>query len=29
MNAGIFNPSLNPDGTIARRLVECLVEGLL
>jgi arginase len=29
MNVGIFNPTLDPDGTIARRLVECLVEGLL
>jgi arginase len=28
MNVGIFNPALDPDGTLARRLVECLVEGL-
>jgi arginase len=28
MNVGIFNPTLDPDGTIARRLVDCLVEGL-
>ena len=28
-NVGIFNPALDRDGTIARRLVECLVEGLL
>jgi arginase len=29
LNVGIFNPALDPDGTIARRLVDCLVEGLL
>jgi arginase len=29
MNVGIFNPTLDRDGAIARRLVECLVEGLL
>jgi arginase len=29
LNVGIFNPSLDPDGAIARRLVECLVEGLM
>ena len=29
LNLGIFNPALDPDGTIARRLVECLAEGLL
>ena len=28
LNVGIFNPSLDPDGAIARRLVSCLVEGL-
>ena len=28
LNVGIFNPSLDPDGAIGRRLVECLVEGL-
>jgi arginase len=28
LNVGIFNPALDPDGTIAQRLVECLVEGL-
>jgi arginase len=28
MNLGIFNPTLDPDGAIAGRLVECLVEGL-
>jgi hypothetical protein len=28
LNVGIFNPTLDPDGAIARRLVECLVEGL-
>ena len=28
LNVGIFNPTLDPDGTIARRFVECLVEGL-
>lgn len=28
LNVGIFNPALDPDGAIARRLVECLVEGL-
>jgi arginase len=29
LNVGIFNPALDPDGTIARRLVDCLVEGLM
>lgn len=29
LNVGIFNPALDPDGTIALRLVDCLVEGLL
>ena len=29
MNVGIFNPTLDPDGTIARRLVDCLMEGLM
>jgi arginase len=29
LNVGIFNPVLDPDGTIARRLVDCLVEGLM
>ena len=29
LNVGIFNPTLDPDGAIARRLVECLVEGLM
>ena len=29
LNVGIFNPSLDPDGAIASRLVGCLVEGLL
>jgi arginase len=29
LNVGIFNPALDPDGTIARLLVGCLVEGLL
>ena len=29
LNVGIFNPALDPDGTIARRFVECLVEGLI
>jgi arginase len=29
LNVGIFNPTLDRDGAIARRLVECLVEGLL
>jgi arginase len=29
LNLGIFNPALDPDGTIARRLVDCLVEGLM
>jgi arginase len=28
MNVGIFNPSLDPDGSIARRFVECLIAGL-
>jgi arginase len=28
LNLGIFNPALDQDGTIARRLVSCLVEGL-
>ena len=28
MNVGIFNPALDEDGAIARRLVACLVEGL-
>ena len=29
INIGIFNPSLDADGSIARRLVSCLVAGLL
>jgi arginase len=29
LNVGIFNPALDPGATIARRLVDCLVEGLL
>jgi arginase len=29
LNVGIFNPALDPDGTLARHLVECLVEGLM
>jgi arginase len=29
INVGIFNPTLDRDGAIAPRLVECLVEGLL
>jgi arginase len=29
LNVGIFNPSLDPDGGIARGLVRCLAEGLL
>jgi arginase len=29
LNVGIFNPTLDADGTIAGRLVECLVKGLL
>ena len=29
LNVGIFNPALDPDGTIARRFVECLVGGLM
>ena len=29
LNVGIFNPSLDPDEAIARRLVECLVDGLM
>jgi arginase len=28
LNVGIFNPALDEDGTIARRLVSCLVAGL-
>lgn len=28
LNVGIFNPALDEDGAIARRLVSCLVEGL-
>nr|AHN97965.1 putative Arginase [uncultured bacterium lac160] len=28
LNVGIFNPSLDPDGSIARRLVSCIVEGV-
>jgi hypothetical protein len=28
LNVGIFNPTLDQDGAIARRLVSCLVEGL-
>jgi arginase len=28
LNLGIFNPALDPDGSIARRLVSCLVEGI-
>jgi arginase len=28
LNVGIFNPLLDPDGVIARRLVSCLVAGL-
>ena len=28
LNVGIFNPALDDDGAIARRLVSCLVEGL-
>jgi arginase len=29
LNVGIFNPALDPDGAIARRLAECLVDGLV
>jgi arginase len=29
VNIGIFNPALDEDGSIARRLVSCLVAGLL
>ena len=29
LNVGIFNPTLDPGGAIARPLVECLVEGLM
>ena len=29
VNVGIFNPALDEDGSIARRLVSCLVAGLL
>jgi arginase len=29
LNLGIFNPTLDSDGAIARRLVECLVQGLM
>jgi arginase len=29
LNVGIFDPTLDPDGAIARRLVGCLVEGLM
>ncbi len=28
VNVGIFNPTLDPDGSIARALVSCLVSGL-
>jgi arginase len=28
LNVGIFNPALDPDGSIARRLVSCLAAGL-
>jgi arginase len=28
LNVGIFNPALDSDGSIARHLVSCLVEGL-
>ena len=28
LNVGIFNPALDPDGSIARRLVRCLAAGL-
>ena len=28
LNLGIFNPTLDQDGSIARRLVSCVVEGL-
>jgi len=29
MNIGIFNPRLDPDGSIARRFVACIVDGLI
>ena len=29
MNVGIFNPTLDADGTIARNLVSCVVSGLI
>jgi hypothetical protein len=29
MNVGIFNPTLDQDGSVARGLVSCLVAGLL
>jgi arginase len=29
VNVGIFNPAFDEDGSIARRLVSCLVAGLL
>ena len=28
VNVGIFNPAMDADGSIARRLVSCLVAGL-
>ncbi len=28
LNVGIFNPTLDESGAIARRLVTCLVDGL-